>query len=64
MHLEEGVPFKLYIDVKEKTIKAVLTQEDKDREYVIAYFGRRLLDPETKVCPYREIMLVTLLRLC
>jgi hypothetical protein len=26
----------------------VLTQEDKDKEYVIAYLGHRLLDPETR----------------
>ena len=43
-----GVPFKLYIAAEEKVIGAVLTQEDKSKEYVIAYLGRRLLDPETR----------------
>ena len=35
-----GVPFKLYIAVEEKEIRAVLTQEDEGKEYVIAYLGR------------------------
>jgi hypothetical protein len=40
-----GVSFKLYITAKEKIIEAVLTQEGQDKEYVIAYLGRRLLTP-------------------
>jgi hypothetical protein len=43
-----GVLFKLYIAPEEKIIGAVLTQEDKGKEYVIAYLGLRLLDPETR----------------
>ena len=45
---KRGVPFKLYIAAEEKVIGAVLTQEDEGKEYVIAYLGRRLLDPETR----------------
>ena len=43
---KRGVPFKLYIAAEEKIIGAILTQEDEGKEYVIAYLGRRLLDPE------------------
>jgi hypothetical protein len=43
-----GVPFKLYIAAEEKISGAVLTQEDEGKEYVIAYLGRHLLDPEIR----------------
>jgi hypothetical protein len=60
---KRGVPFKLYIAAEEKIIGAILTQEDKGKEYVIAYLGRRLLDPETRYdhienCAYHCTMLV------
>jgi hypothetical protein len=51
------VPFKLYIAAKEKIIGAVLTQEDKGKEYVIAYLGRRLLDPETRYVHIEKLCL-------
>jgi hypothetical protein len=59
-----GVSFKLYIAAEEKIIGAILTQEDKGKEYVIAYLGRCLLDLETryahieKNCAYHCTMLV------
>jgi hypothetical protein len=43
-----GVSFKLYIVAEDKIIEVVLTQENEGKEYVIAYLGRRLLDPETR----------------
>jgi hypothetical protein len=52
-----GVPFKLYIAAKEKIIGVVLTQEDKGKEYVIAYLGRRLLDPETRYAHIEKLCL-------
>jgi hypothetical protein len=52
-----GVPFKLYIAAEEKIIGVVLTQEDKGKEYVIAYFGRRLLDPETRYAHIENLCL-------
>ena len=51
-----GVPFKLFITVEEK-IGAILTQEDKGKEYVIAYLGRRLLDPETRYAHIEKLFL-------
>jgi hypothetical protein len=52
-----GVRFKLYIAAEEKTIGAVLTQEDEDKEYVIAYIGRRLLDPEKRYAHVEKLCL-------
>ena len=52
-----GVPFKLYIAAEEKIIGAVLTQEDEGKEYVIAYLGRRLLDPETRYAHIEKLFL-------
>jgi hypothetical protein len=52
-----GVPFKLYIAAEEKTIGVVLTQEDKSKEYVIVYLGRRLLDPETRYTHIEKLCL-------
>jgi hypothetical protein len=46
---KRGDPFKLYIAAEEKSIGTVLIQEDEGKEYVIAYLGRRLLDPETRI---------------
>jgi len=34
------VPFRLYVAAKDKIIVAVLTQETKDKEYVITYISR------------------------
>jgi hypothetical protein len=59
--LRRGVPFKLYIAAKEKIIGAVLTQEDKGKEYVIAYLGHRLHDPETRYAHIEKIMLIIVL---
>jgi hypothetical protein len=52
-----GVPFELYIAAKEKIIGAVLTQEYEGKEYVIAYLGRRLLDPETRYAHIEKLCL-------
>ena len=42
------VPFRLYVAAKDKIIVAVLTQETEDKEYVITYISRRLIDAETR----------------
>jgi hypothetical protein len=52
-----GVPFKLYIAAEEKIIGAILTQEDKVKEYVIAYLGCHLLDPETRYAHIEKLCL-------
>ena len=52
-----GVPFKLYIAAEEKVIGAVLTEEDEGKEYVIAYLGRRLFDPETRYAHIEKLCL-------
>ena len=43
-----GVPFKFYVAVEDKVIVAVLTQETEDKENIITYISRRLIDVETR----------------
>ena len=43
-----GVPFRLYVAAEDKIIVAVLTQETEDKEYVITYISRRLIDAGTR----------------
>ena len=43
-----GVPFRLYVAAKDKIIVAVLTQETEDKEYIITYLSRRLIDAGTR----------------
>jgi hypothetical protein len=45
---KSGVPFRLYVAVEPSVIGAVLTQETDDKEYVVAYESRRLLDAKTR----------------
>ena len=48
MASRRGVPFRLYVAAEDKIIVAVLTQETEDKEYVITYISRRLIDAETR----------------
>ena len=43
-----GVPFKLYIAAENKVIGVVLTQKTEEKEYVVTYIGRRVIDAETR----------------
>jgi hypothetical protein len=45
---KSGFPFRLYVAVEPSVIGAVLTQETDDKEYVVAYESRRLIDAETR----------------
>ena len=51
-----GVPFRLYVAAEDKIIVAVLTQETEDKEYVITYISRRLIDTETSRLYYLHTM--------
>ena len=42
------VPFRLYVAAEGKVIGAVLTQETENKEYIITYLIRRLIDTETR----------------
>jgi hypothetical protein len=44
----EGKPFKLYIAAQEHVIGGVLTQEEGNREFVVAYISQRLTDIEAR----------------
>jgi hypothetical protein len=54
---KRGVPFKLCTAAEEKIIGTVLTQEDKGKEYVVAYLGRRLLDSKTRYAHIEKLCL-------
>ena len=43
-----GVPLRLYVAAEDKIIGAVLTQETEEKEYIITYLSRRLIDAETR----------------
>jgi hypothetical protein len=43
-----GVPFRLYIAAEDKVIGVVLTQEAEEKEHVVTYLSRRLVDAETR----------------
>jgi hypothetical protein len=43
-----GVPFRLYIATEDKVIGAILTQETEEKEHVVTYLSRRLVDAETR----------------
>ena len=43
-----GVPFRLYVAAEDKVTRAVLTQETEQKEYIITYLSRRLIDAETR----------------
>jgi hypothetical protein len=43
-----GNPFKMYIDVQEQLIGAVLLQEEDGKEFLVAYVSLHLLDDETQ----------------
>jgi hypothetical protein len=42
-----GNPFKMYIDMQERVILAVLLQEEDGKEFLVAYVSRCLLDAKT-----------------
>ena len=60
MASRRGVPFRLYVAAEDKIIVAVLTQETEDKEYVITYISRRLIDAETSRLYYLHTMEVVL----
>ena len=43
-----GVPFRLYVEIEDKVIMVVLTQETEGKEYMLTYVSRRLIDAETR----------------
>ena len=54
------VPFRLYVAAKDKVIRPVLIQETEDKEYVITYISRQLIDAETRYT-FAEKLFVSLL---
>ena len=45
---KRGDPFRLYVAAEDKVIGIVLTQETEEKEYIITYLNRRLIDAETR----------------
>jgi hypothetical protein len=45
---QAGVSFRLYIVDEDKVIGVVLTQKAEEKEHVVTYLSRRLVDAETR----------------
>jgi len=45
---KRGVPFRLYVAAEDNVICAVLTRETEEKEYIITYVSRRLIDAEMR----------------
>ena len=54
---QQGKPFKLYILADDQTIGSALMQEFEEKERVVFYLSRRLLDPETRYSPIEKLCL-------
>jgi hypothetical protein len=52
-----GKDFKLYISAQNHVIGSVLTQEDRGKEFMVAYLSRRLGDAETRYTPIEKLCL-------
>jgi hypothetical protein len=52
-----GKGFKLYVAAEDHVIGAMLTQEDKGKEFRVAYLSRRLVDTETMYSIIEELCL-------
>ena len=54
---QQGKPFKLYVSTDDQTIGSALMQEFEEKERVVFYLSRRLLDPETRYSPIENLCL-------
>nr|XP_034580810.1 uncharacterized protein LOC117844153 [Setaria viridis] len=54
---QEHEPFKLYLSADERAIGLALVQEFEEKERVIYYVSRRLLDVETRYSPVERLCL-------
>jgi hypothetical protein len=54
---QQSKPFKLYVSVDSQTIRLTLMQEFEEKEIVIFYLSRRLLDLETRYSPTKKLCL-------
>ena len=54
---KRGIPFRLYVAAEDKVIGAVLTQETEEKEYVITYVGRQLINAETRYTFIKKLCL-------
>ena len=54
---QQGKPFKLYVSADDQTIRSALIQEFEEKERVVFYLSRRLLDPETRYSPIEKLCL-------
>ena len=54
---QQGKPFKLYISTDNQTIGSALMQEFEEKERVVFYLSRKLLDSETRYSPIEKLCL-------
>jgi hypothetical protein len=59
--LKAGNPFKMFIDVQEWVIGAVLLQERNGKEFPVAYVSRHLLDAKTWYVFVEKTLLIFIL---
>jgi hypothetical protein len=52
-----GCPFRLYIIVKNKVIRVILTRDTKGKEHGIIYLSRQLVDAETRYIYIKKLCL-------
>ena len=60
---KRGILFRLYVAAEDKIIGAVLTQETEEKEYIITYLSRRLIDAKTR-CTFIEKLCLFLYYAC
>jgi hypothetical protein len=58
-----GVPYRLYVAAEDRVICVVLTQEIEEKEYVITYLSRRLIDAEIRYI-FIEMLCLSLYYVC
>jgi hypothetical protein len=54
---QKGMAFRLYLSAGEKSIGSVLIRELEEKERVVFYLSRRLLDAETRYSPIENLCL-------
>ena len=54
---QQGKPFKLYVSADYQTIGSALMQKFEEKERVVFYLSRKLLDSETRYSPIEKLCL-------
>jgi hypothetical protein len=55
-----GIPFQLYITVKDAVIRAVLMQVTESKEHIITYLSRHIIDAKTRYFYWKVVFIFVL----